>query len=704
MAKESNPEEKNVATMKASLKQLGITDTNAEVLVNSLKMKPNPYSMTGWVLKDENKIKLDIKFTDTFSIDYFIGTFVPRVPIDHKTVGGIDTMALEEKMKNADWYYAYSESPQQLENEVKKIDSIETEIQQLIKDPEGLRIATMLWNNNVPFYTATKPDEIRAYEIESDLYLTQKFDGKVSIEEAHQELSIAFESGQRNEVIQAKQELPSLMTPGNSSAVIVANDEVQAIKELLSEQQLAGMKWVAFDEGAPVIGQHHLNFFKTEFEVSDFIHENSTDRDFFSDMSIQEFHAQLDKWVDLKNNPDELVPFLDGKMKNADWNYKDADNYERYYQGEKELGQINYLLSLVKQNIGIEKASTLWEQYASIAALPKPNFLNEKNTVMITEQELSQIRRDFGKIGASDAFNPKLTDQLKAGVPIVDHEHPTKNKVSGDEANTTFHLKKSDKSNLYFLNSWKVSVSKFGTEPPVEMTFYNNEIKRNAHVLKNPEKLVTTFSHTRSINYACGRPVLNTYKNQKGRVEQVWDQAFPKERQPNGMIKVRSFHKEYGFDLRKVANEYRAGIKNLSHPEYSERFYQSLERGNLEKTPFVEKDGKENPYYVTPNIQVGYLEVYSTCSAKAEPLTPEQLFEKGFISKEFSVKIRERMNEIESQKQNYKQNKVSENTATETHQSSPDKKQQSISKTNKPKEKISAETDKSKRRLKHKHI
>jgi hypothetical protein len=183
----------------------------------------------------------------------------------------------------------------------------------------------------------------------------------------------------------------------------------------------------------------------------------------------------------------------------------------------------------------------------------------------------------------------------------------------------------------------------------------------------------------------------------------VWDQAFPNERQLNGALKTRSFHEEYGFKLRSVADEYRVGIKCLSNAEHADRFYQSLERGNLEKTVFVEKDGKENPYYVTPNIPVGYLEVYANCSPHAKPLTPEQLADKGFVSQEFALKVRERINQMETNKQTQKHSSVPEKDSVGSNTTVQNKKQETISKANKSKEKLGGGAEKPKRKLKPRH-
>jgi hypothetical protein len=703
MAKTLSPEERNAERMHASLQQLGIHDINVDGLKAVLRNKPDPYSMGRWTMVDENKVKLQVKFDKAFSIDSYVATLVPKLPVNHAIINGVDTKALEERMKNADWYFTNSESAGQLESEYRKIEKVESEIDQLIKSPEGLRIATILWNNHVPFYTATKPELISGFEDSSELYVAQKFNKDITIEQAYSTLANAHDLNIRREgsLISSKQ-VPEILSPGITSEIIISNDHLVAIKELLNKMRQEGHEWIAFDEGRPILEKNDLNFFETHFDVSQFCHDNTTDRDFYNWMSIREFEIGVAKWEEIRKGTDVFMEFVDTKMKRADWNYKEADNYNRFYDGEKEIGQINYLLSLVKKVAGIEKANALWDQYAS-NAIPKPFFLTDKNVVMITEQELSQNRREFGLIGASEAFNEDLIKQMKAGVPKIEHKHLTKNSVTGDEAETTFYLNKKEKSNLYYLNNWETTAKKFGTDEPVKKMFFNNDLKRIGHVLKDRNKLVTTFTHTRSINYLCGRPVLNTYKNQNGRIKKVWDQAFPKDKLPNGKMKERQFHEEYGFNLKTTADEYRRAMKCLSNPEHAERFYQSLERGNFEKTIFVERDGKENPYYVIPNISVGFLEVYTHSSKDAEPLTPEQLAEKGFISKEFAHKVRERMNQIEKDKQTQKQEKVSENTSEENRTNLKNQKQgKNVSQKNKQNEKLNGETGKPKRKLKNK--
>jgi hypothetical protein len=418
MAKALTSEEKNAQTMLSSLQKLEIHDIDLDGMKAVLRNKPDPYSMSRWTMIDENKIKLQVKFDKSFSIDHYVATFVPKLPVDHAIINGVDTKALEERMESADWYYA-SESSSQLEKEYDEIEKIEADINQLIRTPEGLHVATILWNNHVPFYAATKPDLISRYEDNGDFYVKQKFSGDTAIHVAYEKLQETLQLKLQQEVNDKFEDLQLSRSSDISDVHFLASSEVHeiipddpaTIRKLIHDEMLMGNEWIAFNSAIPVLHAHNLNFFKTDFDVAEFVYENTTDRDFVSKMPIQEFEIQLEKWEAVRRNPDVFKEFVDSKLQRADWNYKESDNYNRFYEGEKEIGQINYLLSLVKKDVGIEKANALWDQYAS-NAIQKPIFLTEKNTVM-TEQELSQNRREFGLIGASEAFNEDLIKQMK---------------------------------------------------------------------------------------------------------------------------------------------------------------------------------------------------------------------------------------------------------------------------------------------------
>lgn len=706
MAKALNLEEKNAEKMHASLQLLGIHDIDIEGLKVVLRNKPDPYKMDRWIMKDDNKIKLQIKFDKSFAIDHFVATFVPKLPVSHTIIKGVDTKALEEKMKGADWYYA-SESPEQLDREYKKIEKIESEIDQLIKSSEGLRIATIIWNNHVPFYTATKPEAIRNYENNGDLYITQKFSGDVPISIAFEDLEKSLQSKLQQEVNVQYEELELTQFPGVNGPNIMAStrdyeiiaDDPHSIRQLIQSELSQGKEWVVFDQGKPTIHSDDLNFFETDFEVAEFCHENETDRDFFQSMAIHDFEIALQKWENALSNPKGLLIALEEKMKTADWNYKDADHYDRHYEGEKEMGQIKYLLSLVKNKMGIGEAQAIWEKYAPEHSILKPDFLTINNKVM-TEKELAQPKIQLARIGISEAYSENLITRMKNGEKEI-HDPYSVTYKNGDQANAVFHWKKSDESNLYFLNKWDLNVKKADHENEVQKTFYINDPKRSSHVLKNPEKFVTTFTFKGSVNYLCERPVENLYRNQNDQHLLQWDLAKVL---PNGKLSERHFHPNYKFDLKKVGDEYRSSIKDLSNSDHAERFYQSLQRGNLQSATFVEKNGKETTLLVTPNITVGHFNIFSEYSKNAKPLTPEQQLERGFISAEFATKVRERIMDIESSKQTYKKERVSENSPGEKKETVREQRQgvSSEKKNNKQKEKLDVGSNKPKKKIRNK--
>lgn len=179
--------------IQALLQQFGINDTDVNVLKAVLSNKPEPFKMDRWIMHDDIKVKLRIWFDKLFDLDRFVMTFVPKLKPNHAVINGVDTKSLEERMKDTDWYYANAESPEQVAQEYGKIEKIESEIDQLIKSPEGLRIATILWNNYVPFYTATKPELIKDYENNSDLYHTQRFERGIPFEQAYAGLKAKHE-------------------------------------------------------------------------------------------------------------------------------------------------------------------------------------------------------------------------------------------------------------------------------------------------------------------------------------------------------------------------------------------------------------------------------------------------------------------------------------------------------------------------------
>lgn len=300
----------------------------------------------------------------------------------------------------------------------------------------------------------------------------------------------------------------------------------------------------------------------------------------------------------------------------------------------------------------------------------------------MTEQEMMHAKKQYGKIGVADGFDdPNFISRMKVGEKEIQHNYKKEYSVASpdretvlhrDEVKSAFHWKKMNDSNLYFLNKWDLTVKPHGTDKEYKRTFYINDLKRMGHVIKNPNQSVTTFTFKSSVNYLCGRPVLNTYSNQNGKQFKAWDQLYPDVILPNGKMKERTFHENYGFDLQKVASNYNS-MKDLANAEYANRLYQSLERGNLQLETFIGKDGREESYFITPNIQVGCLDLFTTDKKR---VSLEMQVEKGYITHEFAQKVQDRLNHIEQEKSTLKQErKTSENSTQKENNLSQSKNQ-----------------------------
>lgn len=483
---------KNIAQQ---LQQIGITEIPVQRLEALLRRGDDIVSADCWQELDEKKLKLQVHLEkmdgDSYSFYGYDAALFEKAPPEHGIFNNVDSKALEEKMKDVDWFYAFCNSSKEIEKEYKKIETIEVDLHRLANHSEGIKAAAQLWINHVPFYAITKPSALKEFEDRSTLF--------------------------------------------------------------------------------PRCG-------------------------YLPDMHLSMVPGDLTRQAELQ-------------------------------------------LDL------------------------KPHLLTIKNLSMM-EKELAYARTELGRLGISEAFNESLVDQMRQGEKAI--LQPFQKKYdNGDEAKAMLHWNKSERSNLYFLNKWDLTVKKSGEEKEVSMTFYVNDLKRVGHALKNPDRYVKSFTFKASVNYLCGRPVLNNYMNQKGDQYKAWDVAYPSEKLVNGKMKERTFHPAYGFDLRKVGAEYGSAVKDLANSEYAERFYKSLERGNLQSAKFVNRDGKEETLYVSPNIPVGYLNL-STANGKS--LTPQQQAEKGFISQEFADKVIHRIAQIEQEKQQHKQNLSTISHAKETGQ------------------------------------
>jgi len=296
----------------------------------------------------------------------------------------------------------------------------------------------------------------------------------------------------------------------------------------------------------------------------------------------------------------------------------------------------------------------------------------------MNEKELSSIENQLKKTGFAEAFTRELTDKIKDGVTYITHTF-TKT-YEGDEASAMLHIKKSDLSNLYFLNKYELSVRKDGQSNEVKQSFYIN-FRKNGE--RDPSKFYTTFTLKEAFNYLSGRPVLKIFENQNSEKYQAWVKANFKNTLQNGSYEMKQYHENYKFDLEKALANY--SIKELIDPIYKKRLLESLQRGNLQSVTFVGADGKQEKLFISPNIPLGSLNVYNN---NKERIPTQDLVEKQYIGKDFGYQLTQRITDsIQKTEQSQKQQHTLENESKEKPiENKEEKEGEKVSKENKHKQ------------------
>ena len=213
--------------------------------------------------------------------------------------------------------------------------------------------------------------------------------------------------------------------------------------------------------------------------------------------------------------------------------------------------------------------------------------------------------------GFGDALENDL--KVKLGQRSREFQLCMDTKIGKDIVVATLNFKKSENSDMYFFNSYKVALKKDNTRPFQNQTFYIN--KNNNITLKEAYNLMD------------GRAVNKDLTNKEGQVYNAWVQMEFKETDKNGNYQLKYFHTNYGFDLQKELAKH--PIKELTNETDKSRLIESLNKGNLQSATFKNNDNEQkifieaNPRFKTLNIYDSNLQRIQSQSQK-EKNTPEQ--------------------------------------------------------------------------------
>lgn len=211
------------------------------------------------------------------------------------------------------------------------------------------------------------------------------------------------------------------------------------------------------------------------------------------------------------------------------------------------------------------------------------NIMNEKNLEFLADQ--------IKYAGFGEALQPILKEQLGKGEKEFTVLHEANFEKSAFKCELSF--KKSDRSDMYFFNSYKAMLSKEGAPRTLEQIFYMG--KDNNFTMKE------------AFNLLEGRSVNKDLMTKEGEKYNSWISLDFKDAEPNGNFKMNHYHQNYGYNLEAALEKH--SIKELQMPESKESLLGSLKKGNIQSVTFI-VNGEEKRRFVEANPQFKTIRVY----------------------------------------------------------------------------------------------
>ncbi len=217
------------------------------------------------------------------------------------------------------------------------------------------------------------------------------------------------------------------------------------------------------------------------------------------------------------------------------------------------------------------------------------------NKTLMNVKNLEFLKEGLKYLGFGDKMNADLESKIK--------EQPTEFKLNlvgefnkdniKDRVNYTLDFKKSDQTDMYFLNRYQASLKNDDPAQEKTQTFY---ITKNSGITAKE-----------AYNLLSGRAVNKDLNNKEGQPYNAWLQLDFQEKDKNDNYKVKQYHQGYGYDLEMVMSKY--PIKEQLNADEKSKLIKSLEKGNLVQVTFA-REGGEDKMFVAANPQYKSLDLY----------------------------------------------------------------------------------------------
>ncbi len=187
--------------------------------------------------------------------------------------------------------------------------------------------------------------------------------------------------------------------------------------------------------------------------------------------------------------------------------------------------------------------------------------------------------------GFGDQHDAALKKEMSALQPEFILTH--KANFGKDEAVATLHFRKSETTDMYFFNKFKMLLKKDGEDNILQQLFY----------LRMKEDNVT---FKEAVNLLQGRSVFKEKQNKQGEKYVTWVKLDFSNSEKDGNFKFKS--QSYGYELPKAMDKY--NFDELKDPDVRMQIQRSLERGNRLEVNLSE-NGQQRKLFIEANPASG---------------------------------------------------------------------------------------------------
>jgi len=237
----------------------------------------------------------------------------------------------------------------------------------------------------------------------------------------------------------------------------------------------------------------------------------------------------------------------------------------------------------------------------------------------MNEKNFDYLKDQVKFTGFGEGMENALKDKMQKGETDFTLKHNVR--YGTDFVEATLNFKKSDQSDMYFFNSYTMSVEKEQSKEKLSQTFYINKD--------------SSITAKEAYNLMEGRAVNKDLKNKDGELYNAWIKMDFKEADDKGNFKLNHYHQNYGYNLESSLAKH--PIKELQNEKFKDDLISSLKKGNVQSVTFTIDGGEKkqyveaNPHFKTVNVYDGGMQRINNRETKTqkESTSEEKSVDKG---------------------------------------------------------------------------